>query len=58
MRVNPVTYAMVILRKAFYVAPSQLLADAEFVRALAVSLGWSVLTVAGSAWMVARNRGA
>ena len=58
MRVNPVTYAMVILRKAFYMAPSQLLADAEFVRALAVSLGWSVLTVAGSAWMVARNRGA
>jgi ABC-2 type transport system permease protein len=55
---NPVTYAMVILRQAFYLTPSQLLADAEFVRALIVSAGWTVLMVAGSAWMVARSRGA
>ena len=58
MRFNPVTYAMVILRQAFYATPGQLLADAEFMRALAVSAGWTTLTILGSAWMVARSRGA
>ena len=57
MRFNPVTYAMIILRQAFYTAPAQLLADAGFVRALGITVGWTALTVAGSAWMVARSRG-
>ena len=57
MQCNPVTYALVVLRKAFYLAPAQLIADAAFVRALLITGGWTVLTTVGAAWMVARNRG-
>ena len=57
MRCNPVTYAMVVLRQAFYVGPTDLLAEATFVRALAITATWTGLTVAGSAWIVARSRG-
>lgn len=58
MLCNPVTYAMVILRQAFYLTPGQLLANPEFVRALLVSVGWTAMTTAGATWMVARSRGA
>lgn len=52
MRFNPVTYAMVVLRTAFYTAPSALLGDAGFVRALGVTLGWTCLTMMLSTLMV------
>ena len=57
MQCNPVTYALVVLRKAFYLVPTQLIADVAFVRALLITGGWTVLTTVGAAWMVARNRG-
>ena len=57
MQCNPVTYALIVLRKAFYLVPAQLIADAAFVRALLITGGWTVLTTFGAAWMVARNRG-
>ena len=57
MQCNPVTYALVVLRKAFYLVPTQLIADGTFVHALLITGGWTVLTPAGAAWMVARNRG-
>ena len=51
MQCNPVTYALVVLRKAFYLVPTQLIADAAFVHALLITGGWTVLTTAGAAWM-------
>ena len=57
MQCNPVTYALVVLRKAFYLVPTQLIADGAFVHALLITGGWTVLTTVGAAWMVARNRG-
>ena len=57
MQCNPVTYALVVLRKAFYLVPTQLIADGAFVHALLITSGWTVLTTVGAAWMVARNRG-
>lgn len=56
MQCNPVTYALVVLRQAFYLAPAQLLADPAFVQALLVTSGWTGLTTSGAAWMVARSR--
>ena len=43
--------------RRFYLVPTQLIADGTFVRALLITGGWTVLTTAGAAWMVARNRG-
>ena len=45
MRFNPVTYAMEVLRTAFYASPSELLNNADFLRALTVTGGWSLLTM-------------
>lgn len=45
MRFNPVTYAMEVLRTAFYASPSELVNSAEFLRALMVTGGWSLLTM-------------
>ena len=56
MQCNPVTYALVVLRKAFYLGPAQLMADPAFGYALLVTGGWTVLTTIGAAWMVARSR--
>ena len=56
MQCNPVTYALVVLRQAFYLAPAQLLADPAFVQALLVTSGWTGLTICGAAWMVAHSR--
>ena len=56
MQCNPVTYALVVLRQAFYLAPAQLMADPAFVQALLVTSGWTGLTISGAAWMVARCR--
>ena len=56
MQCNPVTYALVVLRKAFYLAPAQLMVDPVFGSALLVTGGWTVLTTIGAAWMVARSR--
>ena len=52
MRFNPVTYSMIALRTAFYTAPSALMANAEFVLALSLTVGWTVLTVTLSLLMV------
>ncbi len=52
MRFNPVTYAMVVLRTAFYTAPSALWSDGAFVQALGVTLGWTALTMLLSTLMV------
>ena len=49
MQCNPVTYALVILRKAFYLVPTQLIADGAFVHALLITGGWTVLTTVGAA---------
>jgi len=52
MRFNPVTYSMIVLRTAFYTSPSALMADAQFVMALVVTVGWTALTVTLSLLMV------
>jgi ABC-2 type transport system permease protein len=52
MRFNPVTYAMITLRAAFYMGPEQLLADGVFLRALAITVGWSLLTTLVSVGVV------
>ena len=45
MRFNPVTYAMEVLRIAFYARPSELVNNVQFLNALAVTGGWSLLTI-------------
>jgi len=55
MRCNPVSYAMIILRQAFYLVPSELLDNTEFMRSLLVTVGWTVLTTTGAVWMVVRS---
>ena len=55
MRCNPVFYAHVLIRKSFYQELGPLLGDPQFVQALVVSVGWAVLTVAASVWVVYRR---
>ena len=45
MHFNPVTYAMEVLRTAFYAHPSELINNAQFLLALGVTGGWSLLTM-------------
>ena len=52
MRFNPVTYAMEVLRMAFYARPSELIYNIQFLRALAVAGGWSLLTMTLSVLIV------
>ncbi len=56
MRFNPVTYAMVVLRTAFYADPSSLWSNGVFVQALGVTLGWTGLTMMLST-LIVRWRG-
>ena len=55
MRCNPVFYAQVLVRKCFYQELGPLLAQADFVQALVVSVGWAVLTLAAAVWIVYRR---
>ncbi len=55
MRLNPVFYALVLIRKAFYQPLPALWGDGEFLVALAVSAAWTGLTIAGSVWIVYRR---
>ena len=52
MRFNPITYAMEVLRIAFYARPSELINNVQFLSALAVTGGWSLLTVTLSVLIV------
>ncbi len=55
MRCNPVFYAQVLVRKCFYQELGPLLADADFVQALMVSVGWGALMLAVAVWIVYRR---
>ncbi|MSR82481.1 MAG: multidrug ABC transporter permease [Candidatus Latescibacteria bacterium] len=55
MRCNPVFYAQVLVRKCFYQELGPLLADADFVQALMVSVGWGGLMLAVAVWIVYRR---
>ena len=52
MRFNPVTYAMEVLRMAFYASPSELINNVQFLHALAIAGGWSLLTMTLSVLIV------
>ena len=52
MHFNPITYAMEVLRIAFYARPSELINNVQFLSALAVTGGWSLLTITLSVLIV------
>ena len=52
MRFNPVTYAMEVLRMAFYTSPGELINNVQFLHALAIAGGWSLLTMTLSVLIV------
>ena len=52
MRFNPVTYAMEVLRMAFYASPSELINNVQFLHAFAIAGGWSLLTMTLSVLIV------
>jgi len=56
MRCNPVTYNLEVIRGAFYQDFSVLIGDGSYLLALAVTLLWVCLTVAGSVAMASRRR--
>ena len=56
MAANPVAYALDLVRAAFYTPPGALGADPVFTTALAVCLGWGLLTV-GASWLAVKKRG-
>lgn len=59
MALNPVAYALTVLRGAFYTAPSQLFIDPHWLASLAVLIGWVVVTFTLSVIRVnGRERGA
>ena len=55
MSCNPVTYNLVVIRGAFYQDFSVLLGDSSYLLALAVTLLWVCLTVAGSVAIASRR---
>ncbi len=55
MRCNPTTYALQVLRGAFYQPLDILWQDGAFATALAVTLAWTGLMVALSVWIVRRE---
>ena len=55
MRLNPITYAMTIIRIAFYQPFSSLATDGDFLFALAITLVWTLLTLAGSVLIITRK---
>ena len=58
MRLNPVTYAMEVIRSGFYRSPTALAGDGDFLVALGVTVGWSALTIAGGVLIATRRPGA
>ena len=57
MRLNPVTYALQVVRSGFYQPPSALATDGDFVVALGVSVAWTALTIAGGVLIATRRPG-
>jgi ABC-2 type transport system permease protein len=55
MRCNPVTYAMVLIRMAFYQPLPVLLGDLGFLTALGATLLWTVLVLGSSVYLVVRR---
>ena len=55
MRFNPITYAMEIIRGAFYETLSVLYTNPDFLFALAVTALWTALGVAGAVRMASRK---
>ena len=53
--VNPVRYAMVVVRKACYETVPELIGDPDFVLALAVSAAWLTLTTATAVYVASRR---
>ena len=53
--VNPVRYAMVVVRKACYKTVPELIGDPDFVLALAVSAAWLTLTTAAAVYVASRR---
>jgi ABC-2 type transport system permease protein len=48
MTVNPVAHALVLVRSPFYMEPAQMLADGRYLVALAVTVLWTLASLAGS----------
>ena len=55
MCLNPITYAMTIIRIAFYQPFSSLATDGDFLFSLAITLVWTLLTLAGSVLIITRK---
>ena len=55
MLVNPVTYAMEVIRGAFYESGPALLRQPGYILALSVTGLWAIVTVAVSAWVAGRK---
>ena len=55
MLVNPVTYAMEVIRGAFYESGPALLRQPGYILALSVPGLWAIVTVAVSAWVAGRK---
>jgi ABC-2 type transport system permease protein len=55
MRCNPVSYALQLVRTAFYTPPAALMSDSTFVSALIVCLLWGVATIGVSLFAVKKR---
>ena len=55
MRCNPTTYAMNVVRSAFYQPLPDLLADEAFITSLIATVAWTTLTIAGSVLIVVKK---
>ena len=55
MRCNPTTYAMNVVRSAFYQPLPELLADEAFITSLIATVAWTALTIAGSVLIVVKK---
>ena len=53
--INPVRYAMVVVRKACYESVSNLVRDPDFAQALAVTVAWLILTMAAAVYVASRR---
>ena len=52
---NPVRYAMVVVRKACYESVPDLMRDPDFVLSLAVTAAWLILTTAAAVYVASRR---
>jgi len=55
MRLDPVTYSMVAIRKAFYAGPRQLATDGAFLGALAITAAWTGLVLVACVVLASRR---